>query len=187
MARPGMTKKPCHGCGKENTGRGIDEVCYACRRKLEFAEETAEKFKHKATAFSLAWNSGGLPFVDHQHGLPHDEEIHVNKAFWQLIAAVAKNNIEGKNATRHWEQLTDKNKCELEQFFPGEGVSFDQVVAMVTRKQRNAFLRLHRQIVLLAKSAYALGYNDGSDMLTKLMKGEVTNEQINEEAKNNRG
>jgi hypothetical protein len=191
MGIPGMTSKPCHGCGKTGEGyrggfRGTNEVCGECKSKLEFAEEQLKLLPRKATPHRVSWNSGGLPYIEHESRL-NDEEIDVNRAVFELLGLVARNDIFGSKTSRlRSVLLKNKTVYDAEPVFDKDTRGFDQVVVMVTKREAEAFRKLHEQIRKLAKVAYASGYDHGVNMLNQLIRGEITNEQINEEAKNNR-
>jgi len=158
-------------------------VCAECRQTLDWAKR--ERRRPLANGLKV-WQVPRVPHVlRYIHAGDLDAQEAFTKAFWALLVLVCRNVVE---ETRYAYQVRSKLQEPKKAAVPLRDATFENIhVGVLTDEEQQAFDACFRSVEALAKSAYAQGFDRGANMLERLMRGEVTCEQINEAARNNKG
>lgn len=185
MGRKGRTQKRCPGCGEEGS-RDKDKVCRVCASKIALADNLMAKISENKIKkiYLLAWAPHAMEYVRHAD----DRETKLRSSFWELARAVSafdsKIDVVGETIRWAMKNRDDKDRIFItsENGHPG----WHDIPVFATPEVKEKFQALMDSVVKALNSAYAEGFDRGSDMLGRLMKGDVSNEEINQESQRNR-
>ncbi len=177
------TKKPCPGCGEVSPRRAADEVCHECAKKLrehkelsESIEKLAAKKKTKIVAMPFHYE---LPYF--KNCSPH-QGPNFQIMFYDLVLASAVEYFPEQNKnpqSRYGDFKTDLAGAgkERESFHQKQKSSRGDLV--INKDTLLALRSFYDQMEAYAAAVYENGLSDGTDLLGKMIRGEIKAEEIN--------
>lgn len=197
----GLTGKPCPGCRKEYNGQRFREtghVCGECKQLLAEAAEhrknqeelgNSEGMKKYVASVHYSYGKDKLPVFGVQPSfypstrfaaMDSDVRDRLGKAFW----ALAKNFITIPDQWEHPSEGIKDIVCknEIDLFVHTYD---DSRVVLAHEEHREQIQELFKQILLGLASAYAQGYENGENVLSKLSRGDVSINELNDLHVNN--
>lgn len=178
---PGYTKKPCAVCGTVPDWKRRGAVCEECLSLVEDGKKLrAQMGKKKGeSSFQMCGNSYHMHY--YEGDLDSDVRTQLSVAVYELVLASSHATIV------HDSIADDKVPVPSETVFSHPKIEHGRIFVKLPRHVQAAFDALDQSIRLAIDNAYEKGKGDGGDLLKNLIKGEITNEEMNRRMTNNRG
>lgn len=167
------TKKPCPACGVVDYRREADKICVACERLIAdgktFREQAAKAVKQKVlAAYSIpVWH--WLPYIHHGYvrGQSPEASQEFQKIFLELVAALSSPS----RADGH------VHDCRTDHLIKGQ--QGGNHIAMLDPAIVAILGRLYQAADAMTQAGYTNGFNEGNDMLGRMVTGELSIDAIN--------
>lgn len=167
-----MTKKPCEGCGKQGK-RPVGKVCWQCAKLLKDAREakeiaSADPDLVKAIVPEEIYYPTNISSYYDKPGAEYNRIV--ASAMAQLIHSLKVTNTIG-----HYQLENEEIKI-----MPGQYVgSFGRrETLMMHRKYAEILSKLDQAIRDFVTFEYKAGVREGTNILSKISKGELTYQQV---------
>ena len=169
------TTKPCPGCKEVHGGRGADEVCDECQRKIKFfdqfaVEQTGELKRKEVTSVRIPGAPHWLPYLPHstQPDAIFGKNERLGDRFQTVFLELALGLSEPSDVGKH-DALGIATYTITES--PGGGGEGPRLMQPGVARCLREIYDLTRSI---SENAFALGHSAGLKLLDKIRSGEIS-------------
>lgn len=190
----GLTRKPCHGCGKAKEWHPMGELCEKCKSKMQIAEDYIafqEELKQDPEIISVdvpdEWSSPSF-FAKRSEVIGNTDYKTIGEIFKELVNAVSLSSIPtyrfeiwqgiytGHKAKYYNEKaeikILHQKECNYGNYEFSKTVFLDKKVAEIIEK---LFTEVKKELL----KRETAGYEYGKNLLMQLNDGKITLDEFN--------